>query len=463
MAAVDDSFNGDVLVGLEDGADLLFGSVKGGLARDLFVEMPSLGAIKIQASERIAANLDGDGVAWMDDEDSVNSMNTSRFAVVGRLIGPRLRLDYVKKVMTTKWGLSESPTVLPLGDRLFFFRLPNEEALRRALDDGPWIVGGQMLFLQEWTIDYTPARHMFTKMPVWLRLPHFPVGLWNRKNLIAIASLAGEPLEFDHSTLSQDRIKCARVKVLADLSAPLLRGISIGHRGISVWQPFLYEYFPVICTSCGLVGHAATKCTAPGPVNTSTQPAPAPASAPADKAAASSAGFKDRPINSQAGTGPPPVGNSTQAQETIGSSAEAGWISPKRRQRHKATRTVPFKAGVHALHSSNPFKALQQPAAFVQQGEIDVVDGVDDPSGELIRQRTSSYNSGGKVVPPPRRDCNSFVDRPDMAEIPESVLAMGDRIAVILGEACNAASSSRPADQPSRAHRGKGLGPVNLC
>lgn len=360
--------------------------------------------------------------------------------------------------MTTKWGLSEPPTVLPLGDRLFFFRLPHEEALRRVLDDGPWIVGGQMLFLQEWTIDYTPARHMFTKMPVWLRLPHFPIGLWNRKNLIAIASLAGEPLEFDHSTLSQDRIKCARVKVMADLSAPLLRGISIGHRGVSVWQPFLYEYFPVICTSCGLVGHAATKCKAPAPVHGSTSTRPAP-----EGRTTASASSLDRPIISHAETGPPPVGKGPQSHVVTGSSTEAGWTSPKRRQKLKATRTVPFKAGVHALHSSNPFKVLQQPGAFVQQGDVDAVDGIDDPSGTLVRQRASPHPHGGKEEPLLRRDCSSFADRPDMADIPESVLAMGDRIAVILGEACNAASSSsRPADRSSSVHRGPGPGHVNL-
>lgn len=253
----------DELVGLEDCADQLFGSGKGRLARDLFADLPNLGAARIHVTERVPVNHDCDGVVWMDDEESVNSMKTSQFAVVGRLLGSRLRLDHIRRAMTAKWGLSESPIVQPMGDRLFLFRLPDEEAVRRVLDDGPWIVGRQMLFLQRWTIDYTPARHMLTKMPVWLRLPRFPIGLWNRKNLIATASLAGEPLEFDRSTLSQDRIMCARIKVLVDLSAPLVRGTSIGHGGVSVWQPFLYEHFPVICTSCGLVGHAATKCTYP--------------------------------------------------------------------------------------------------------------------------------------------------------------------------------------------------------
>lgn len=56
-----------------------------------------------------------------------------------------------------------------------------------------------------------------------LRMPRFPAGagLWNRQNLITIAGLAGEPLEFDDLTISKDKLICARVKVAVDLSKPL--------------------------------------------------------------------------------------------------------------------------------------------------------------------------------------------------------------------------------------------------
>lgn len=446
------------LAGLEDCADQLFGSGKGCLARDLFVESPSLGSPKILATERVAANLDGDGVAWMDDADSVNSMEDSRLAVVGKLLGSRLRLDLVRRVMTAKWGLSESPAVLPMGDRLFLFRLPDEEALRRVLEDGPWIVGGQVLFLQKWTIDYSPARHMLTKMPVWLRLPRFPFGLWNRKNLIAIASLAGEPLEFDRSTLSQDRIMCARIKVLVDLSLPLVRGTSIGHKGVSVWQPFLYEYFPVICTSCGLLGHAATKCSvfAPAAECRTVQPEPA------ETGFAAPAGSEKRSVDLQGEEGLRPIhpvgaaGTSNLDHVIHGSTAETGWTQPKRRQKkQRTTRRASAKDGIDASQSSNPFQALEGTDVFVQQGEISEAEGVEATAGGRIGG-TSSRRSGRKIAPSSHRKDSQFLDRPDISGIPEAVLEMGNRIADTLNGACSV-PSSRPLEPPSRG-RGPGAG-----
>lgn len=38
------------------------------------------------------------------------------------------------------------------------------------------------------------------------------------------------------------------------------KGNFIGHKGSSTWQPFIYENIPIICTSCGKVGHKATGC-----------------------------------------------------------------------------------------------------------------------------------------------------------------------------------------------------------
>lgn len=175
-------------------------------AHDLFDKMAPRNSSKVLAEERSAAALDEHGVAWLDDEDSPNMMEASRFAVVGRLLGPRLRVDQVRRVTCSKWKLLTDPLVHPIGDRLFLFRFSCEEDVRRVLDDGPWTIGGQVLFLHEWSIDYTPERHLLTKMPVWLRMPHFPIGLWNRRNIIAIAGLVGEPLEIDQSTLSQEKI-----------------------------------------------------------------------------------------------------------------------------------------------------------------------------------------------------------------------------------------------------------------
>lgn len=83
-------------------------------------------------------------MVWLDDQGSIDTMAAMRCGVVGRLLGPRRSLDYVRRVVTTntKWKLASDPVVQPFGDRLFLFRLACEEDVRKVLDDGAWVVGG---------------------------------------------------------------------------------------------------------------------------------------------------------------------------------------------------------------------------------------------------------------------------------------------------------------------------------
>lgn len=186
---------------------------------------------------------------------------------------------------------------------------------------------------------------------------------------------------------------------------------------------------------------------------------------PVEKPFVGSAGSEDRVADNPVGTEPPsvpPAGNSNQAHVTQGSSVEAGWTIPKRRQKkQKASRSAPFKAGIHALHSSNSFQALEQPDVFIQQGDFNAVEGLDEPPGVLNGYEVSSYRSGRKLVPPPHCDGSQFLDRPGTSEIPESVLVLGNRIAATLNGACNGIPS-QPFNQSSSGHRGPGPGSANL-
>lgn len=89
------------------------------------------------------------------------------------------------------------------------------------LDEGPWIIGGQILLLQAWCLDFNPAYQVFAKMPLWVRFPQLEIGLWNRRNLITVAKVVGTPVRFDPSTLLRSKFIFTRMKILVDLSKPL--------------------------------------------------------------------------------------------------------------------------------------------------------------------------------------------------------------------------------------------------
>lgn len=71
-----------------------------------------------------------------------------------------------------------------------------------------------------------------------MRLPHFPVGLWTKGNIIVVALAAGKPLSLVPSTRDRSKILFARVKVMIDLAAPLQKAIWLCFKGERLWQSF---------------------------------------------------------------------------------------------------------------------------------------------------------------------------------------------------------------------------------
>lgn len=112
---------------------------------------------------------------------------------------------------------------------------------------------GQIGFVQEWRWNLDPESE---HEPVWLRMPHFPVGLWTKRNILGcpINRAAGTPLSLDPSTRDRSRIFYARVRV--DLAAPLPKGIWLEYKGERIWQSL--KKYPLL-----LKGHTQRKCSSP--------------------------------------------------------------------------------------------------------------------------------------------------------------------------------------------------------
>jgi hypothetical protein len=53
-----------------------------------------------------------------------------------------------------------------------------------------------------------------------------------------------------------------RVKVLIDIRKPLFRGVTmeVKQGEHSFWCNFKYEFLPIFCYSCGLLGHVEKEC-----------------------------------------------------------------------------------------------------------------------------------------------------------------------------------------------------------
>lgn len=209
----------------------------------------------------VAKTLISNGVVSLAEEVDPSLLEHWQFGLVGRFKMKAQPLEFVRRALAYYFGRARRFEILPAPEGSFLIILESEDAMDWALSNGPWPVGGSILFLEPWKADFDFSSEVRSLVPTWLYLPNLPKRLFSRSSLIALASLAGRPLLLDSISSNPANSSCARVKVLCDLSSPLPDGASVEVKGFSLWQSFRYGILPKSCSRCGLMGHSPAVCT----------------------------------------------------------------------------------------------------------------------------------------------------------------------------------------------------------
>ncbi|XP_038985404.1 uncharacterized protein LOC120111681 [Phoenix dactylifera] len=180
-------------------------------------------------------------------------------AAIVRSFGRRIPAEWVAKDVATRAKL-EGVVAVPLADEYIALRFRSTEDRDRALREGPWVVAGQLLAMSPWVPDFEPGDGTVNRALVWLRLPRLPPKYWSTSTILHIAARAGQPVAVDEVTEQQAAMGFARIKVAIDPTEPLRPGVLIQGKTKVRWQPFVFENVPVLCPSCGRMGHTEVTC-----------------------------------------------------------------------------------------------------------------------------------------------------------------------------------------------------------
>lgn len=172
----------------------------------------------ISDEERLDAQNPFAGRIHLDHPSTDEQANAWSHAIVCRLLGALLSLSFVRNAACYRWHLPYKPVIHSIGDRTFLVQLGCLEDKRHIIEDGPWIVAGQVLFVQEWFMSFDPVCNMLHEMSIWVKFPNFPIKMWTRRNLIATAKIIDKPLCFDEATVQHSKVSFARMKVSVNLS-----------------------------------------------------------------------------------------------------------------------------------------------------------------------------------------------------------------------------------------------------
>ncbi|CAO2148944.1 unnamed protein product [Urochloa humidicola] len=184
---------------------------------------------------------------------------------VGKVFAEKLvNADGLAQALGRIWCPIKGVGCKDMGENQFFFSFHQHSGKRRALEDGPWMFGKDLVLMVDYDETKTIEELEFAYIPIWVRATKMPFGLMNKATGEAIGGELGEFMEMDKEEDDTAVGRFLRIKVRLDIRKPLMRGVTlfVGEEGKEkpLWCPLVYEYLPDFCYTCGLIGHIDKGC-----------------------------------------------------------------------------------------------------------------------------------------------------------------------------------------------------------
>ncbi|KAH0662381.1 hypothetical protein KY284_027312 [Solanum tuberosum] len=136
-------------------------------------------------------------------------------------------------------------------------RFANEEERDKVLCAGPHYLLKRPVIMKPWLLEFNFKEEILTTIPLWIKLPNFPLNCWNSVVLSKIGNSLGKPLYADECTTQASRISFTRILIEMDVTRPLPKIIKIrDHKGKVLEQQVWYEWKPIFCQKYLQVGHS---------------------------------------------------------------------------------------------------------------------------------------------------------------------------------------------------------------
>lgn len=185
--------------------------------------------------------------------------------VVAKILAEKpVRSENLEAALGRVWCPIKGIECKELGDNRFLITLLQPAGKRKALDDGPWMFGRDLVVVVEFDGSKTIDEMEFSSIPIWVRVARIPLGLMTKATGEAVGDMVGSVLEVDADEKGLAIGEVLRVKVRLNIEKPLMRGVTLdagdGGSVKVIWCPLSYEFLPDFCYVCGFIGHIDKTC-----------------------------------------------------------------------------------------------------------------------------------------------------------------------------------------------------------
>ncbi|XP_031131691.1 uncharacterized protein LOC116033077 [Ipomoea triloba] len=179
-----------------------------------------------------------------------------RRSLILRVLGRKVSYSYLLQRLQKMWISEANFDLIALDQDYFVAKFESLRDYEFAKYEGPWIILGHYLTVQEWEPNFHPYKNKLSKLLVWARLPAIPIEYFEEGFLMKIGKQIGRPVKVDTTTSLVSIGKFARVCIEVDLSKPLLSKFTLEDEVL----PIEYEGINMVCFTCGIYGHKQGQC-----------------------------------------------------------------------------------------------------------------------------------------------------------------------------------------------------------
>lgn len=181
--------------------------------------------------------------------------------VVGKLIADHMVSKEIIRSDLMRWWKPEGNISFKiLGENLFLIEFTDKRDKERVLEGRPWIFEGNLFLIEDYDGCAQPSDFSFDKAAFWVRMINLPLACMGNEIGRKIGATVGVVEAVDTEANGMGWGEFLRVKILLDLTKPVLRGRKINIQGKPVWITFQYERLPKFCFLCGVMSHGKAGC-----------------------------------------------------------------------------------------------------------------------------------------------------------------------------------------------------------
>ncbi|XP_074298893.1 uncharacterized protein LOC141629864 [Silene latifolia] len=198
-----------------------------------------------------------------DVAGEVNYWSTSVFCyILGANPPSNVISGFVKRVWQAQ-GL-DKVSFMPNG--IFLARFKTKAQQQAVLSNGHLLFDNKPVIVKEWTPETLLVKHDVTRVPIWMKIFGLDVKYWGLESLKKLCGTVGTFIKCDSATAHRDFLGFARIMIEVDIGQNFPTMISFNdEHGVTQSVRVVYDWLPLVCTSCKGMGHLAENCRKENP------------------------------------------------------------------------------------------------------------------------------------------------------------------------------------------------------